>query len=58
MKVWVLFVNFTMVEVWDGKPTLHDLKVYALEEGWPAETVNDWKLEEWSLRSTSHDYSG
>lgn len=53
MKVWVLFVNFTMVEIWDRKPSIHDLKVYAMEVGWPVETVDGWRLEKWSLRPST-----
>ena len=49
MKVWVLFGNFEMQEIFDRKPSLADIQDYARENGFPA-SVDDWKVEEWSVR--------
>lgn len=50
MKVWVLFGNGEMQEIFDRKPSLADIQDFARENGWPAESINKWTVEEWSVR--------
>lgn len=50
MKVWVLFGNNEMQEIFDRKPSLADIQAFARENGWPGDVINAWRVEEWSVR--------
>ncbi len=49
----VMFGNCQMLEIWDRPPSIQDMKDFAVEKGWPPESIDGWKLEEWSMRPST-----
>lgn len=50
MKVWVLYGNHEMQEIFDRKPSLADIRDFARERGWPGDVINTWRVEERPVR--------
>jgi len=53
MTVWVLYGNATMLEIWDRQPSIRDLKDFADEMGWPAQCIDGWQIQKWSIREST-----
>lgn len=52
-RVWVLFGNYTMQEIFNHKPSRADIQDFAFEKGWTVEAISNWTVQEWSLRNVS-----